>query len=76
MDVYHQCQLSDNYGFIVKVSIFLPLIQCKSHKPVENFKLKLFTTWWKTILVCFEFDESNMSQKEEDVAKGLTATGQ
>lgn len=21
MDVYHQCQLSDNYGFIAKVSI-------------------------------------------------------
>uniref|UniRef100_A0A3Q4MIN8 Kinetochore associated 1 n=1 Tax=Neolamprologus brichardi TaxID=32507 RepID=A0A3Q4MIN8_NEOBR len=38
MDVYHQCQLSDNYGFIVKVSIFLPLIQCKSHKPVEQRK--------------------------------------
>lgn len=22
MDVYHQCQLSDNYGFIAKVGIF------------------------------------------------------
>lgn len=21
MDVYHQCQLSDNYGFIAKVSV-------------------------------------------------------
>lgn len=23
MDVYHQCQLSDNYGFIAKVSVTL-----------------------------------------------------
>lgn len=26
MDVYHQCQLSDNYGFVAKVSIFMECV--------------------------------------------------
>lgn len=37
MDVYHQCQLSDNYGFIAKVSVslrafFIRLVELSTYK--------------------------------------------
>lgn len=40
MDVYHQCQLSDNYGFIAKVSVTL-----------RTFSIQLveFSTYYKLV---------------------------
>lgn len=61
MDVYHQCQLSDNYGFIAKVSVtlrtfFIQLVELSTmYKLQTGINQNIANLFYNYVFVGFDF---------------------